>query len=217
MSAPGSPPPRKKFPQPSVPRAISFVDGQNLHKASKYLWGYTKVNYDPKKLSEHVCSSKNWQLIETRLYTGIPRYIHPATGKEDTRRVFWDNKIKSMKNNGIVVYTRELQYARENGVWFEREKGIDVRIAIDVAMSIVFNRCDVALIFSQDQDFNELSREIRSQSHHLLRWIKIASAFPCDESTAGCGGKINTRGIDGTDWCTISRAEYDACIDGNCY
>lgn len=171
------------------------------------------MNYDPRKLAELVCHKHGWQLAETRFYTGIPRQIHPKNGNTDARRAFWDKKIHNMESNGVYVFTRELRYSEENGTWFEQEKGIDVRIALDVVMSIVLNRCEVALIFSQDQDLSEISNEIRSLSKRLSRWIKIASAFPYDESATG----VNTRGIDRTDWCRISRAEYDSCIDTNHY
>ncbi len=216
MSASSSKSPGRKN-EPRIKRAISFFDGQNLHKASKSLWGYRQVNYDPGKLSELVCRNQNWKLVETRFYSGIPGPIHPVSKKADKRRVFWDNKIKSMKSNGVTVYTRELRYVLENGVCIEREKGIDVRIAIDAVMSMVYNRCDVALIFSQDQDLNEVAREIRSLSDAVSRWMKVASAFPCDPSAVGHNNKISTKGIDGTDWCRISRAEYDLCIDPNQY
>jgi uncharacterized LabA/DUF88 family protein len=45
-----------------------------------------------------------------------------------------------------------------------QEKGIDVRIASDVIRMARQDEFDVAVIFSQDQDFSELSDEIRSLS-----------------------------------------------------
>ena len=59
-----------------------------------------------------------------------------------------------------------------------QEKGIDIRIALDVIRMARQDEFDVAVVFSQDQDFSELSDEIRSLSKEQGRWIKIVSAFP---------------------------------------
>ncbi len=70
---------------------------------------------------------------------------------------------------------------------------------------------DVALIFSQDQDFSEVVDEIKALAHEQSRWIKVISAFPISASSR------NKRGINNTDWIKIDRATYDACIDPKDY
>jgi len=91
------------------------------------------------------------------------------------------------------------------------EKGIDVRIAIDVIRLAHRNAYDVALLFSQDQDLSELCAEIRVIAKEQNRWIKIASAFPVSPTT------VNKRGIPNSDWIKIDRAMYDSCIDTRDY
>jgi hypothetical protein len=91
------------------------------------------------------------------------------------------------------------------------EKGIDVRIAIDVIRMAHRDEYDVALIFSQDQDLSEVAAEIRVISREQDRWIKIASAFPVSLTAR------TTRGIDQTDWITIERSTYDSCLDRRDY
>jgi hypothetical protein len=66
---------------------------------------------------------------------------------------------------------------------------------------------DIALIFSQDQDLSEVADEIRKISKERGRQVKIASAFPDNPNPA------YRRGIDKTEWHTISKSEYDSCID----
>lgn len=70
---------------------------------------------------------------------------------------------------------------------------------------------DVAIIFSQDQDLSEVSREIREIARHQDRWIKIASAFPVSPVTP------NRKGINWTDWIRIDRPTYNACIEPRDY
>jgi len=91
------------------------------------------------------------------------------------------------------------------------EKGVDVRMAIDIMRMVRQNLLDVALLFSQDQDFSEVADEVRAVAREQRRWIKIASAFPFSPTAS------NRRGINKTDWIAIDRTLYDACIDGRDY
>ena len=91
------------------------------------------------------------------------------------------------------------------------EKGIDVRLALDVIRLGHRQDYDVAWIFSQDQDLSEVADEIRVISQEQNRWIKIACAYPVSPTYA------NKRGINRTDWVKIDRAMYDRCIDPRDY
>jgi hypothetical protein len=91
------------------------------------------------------------------------------------------------------------------------EKGIDVRIALDV-LGMAFRReYDVAIIFSQDQDLSEVAVELRTIAKEQGRWIKIASAFPASPTSR------NKRGIERTDWIKIDRELYEQCVDNYDY
>ena len=49
-------------PEPSVKRAVAFVDGQNLFFAARQAFGYTYPNYDFPALATAVCNANGWQL-----------------------------------------------------------------------------------------------------------------------------------------------------------
>ena len=91
------------------------------------------------------------------------------------------------------------------------EKGIDVRIALDIIRLAHRQEFDVALIFSQDQDLSEVADEIRAIAREQNRWIKVASAFPFSPTTR------NRRGIEKTDWIKVDRVTYDDCLDRRDY
>ena len=91
------------------------------------------------------------------------------------------------------------------------EKGIDVRLALDVVRYAVTGEYDVAVILSQDQDFTEVASEVRAISRKQKRWSKVASAYPVGSGTR------DRRGIDRTDWISIDREMYHRCIDGRDY
>ena len=198
---------------PANPRCVVFFDGQNLYHAVKQAFGYTYPNYDPVKLATAVCQQQGWQLNQVRFYTGVP---DPADNLQWYN--FWSAKLGRLGRRGVFVFSRSLRYHNraitlpDGSVRRFRvgeEKGIDVRIAIDVIRLASRRQYDVALIFSQDQDLSEAAEEIREVAREQGRWIKIASAYPA-------GGR-NRRGIDRTDWLAIDRAAYDACLDARDY
>jgi hypothetical protein len=144
-------------------------------------------------------------LSQTFFYTGIPDRADNAFWNH-----FWTAKLAVMGTRGIQTFSRSLRY-RNQTVPVGEEKGIDVRLALDVVRMARENLYDVALIFSQDQDLSEAADEVKAMSVQQGRWIKVACAFPVSLTAE------NRRGINGTDWIKINRATYDACLDPNDY
>lgn len=201
--------------EPPVKRTIAFFDGQNLYHTAKKVFGYTYPNYDPLALATLVCKQQGWQLQQTRFYTGIPSAVDDPHWNR-----FWTAKLGTLGHRGVWSYSRELRNRMLNiklpdgtthSHKYAEEKGIDVRIAIDVISMARRGEYDVALVFSQDQDLSEAADEIRVIAQEQGRWIRIASAYP---SRAGLKSH---RGINHTDWIPIDRAAYDACLDPRNY
>ena len=59
--------------KPRHPRAMVFVDGQNLMHAVRHAFGYTYPNFDVLKLARAICRGRGWDLVQVHFYTGIPR------------------------------------------------------------------------------------------------------------------------------------------------
>lgn len=201
--------------EPITKRTIAFIDGQNLFYSVKHAFGYRYPNYDPKLLAQKVCNLKNWQLKETLFYTGVPDSNDDAFWNH-----FWIAKMAVMGTRGIKTFSRPLRYRNQtitlpNGstttVLVGQEKGIDVRIALDVVQLARKNHYDVALVFSQDQDLSEVADEVKYISKEQHRWIKVACVFPVSPTYK------NDRGINGTEWIKIDRKVYGECLDLNDY
>lgn len=202
-------------PEPPVKRTFIFIDGQNLFYAAKDAFGYTYPNYDPLLLAQWVVNQRNWQLAETHFYTGIPQARDSARWN-----YFWTAKLAVMGTRTVKTFSRHLKYRNQTvrlpsggttTVLVGQEKGIDVRLALDVVRYARENKYDVAVIFSQDQDLSEVATEVRSIAASQNRWIKIACAYPNSPTSR------NARGINGADWIQIDRAAYDTCLDPNDY
>ena len=202
---------------------MAFFDGQNLYRHAKDAFGYHHPNYDPVKLHHAVCAAKGWRPTLTRFYTGVPSAVESPMWA-----AYWSNRVLAMKRVGVHVTTRPIRYHKEkvldeNGnpvldrdgnqkfVTVPHEKGIDVRLALDLVSLARKRQFDIALVFSQDQDLHEVVKEIEEISREQCRWIKVACAFP-DSPTASYG-----RGIDHTDWFKMDQAFYDQYLDPRDY
>jgi len=201
--------------EPATKRAVVFMDGQNLFYAAKTAFGHSYPNYDPKALAERVCQMFGWQLVQTRFYTGFPSADDNAFWNH-----FWRAKMLQLHRDGVHVFSRQLRYRLQtvrlsdgttHSAVVGQEKGVDVRLAIDVISLAHQNAFDVAVIFSQDQDLSEVADEIRVIAKLQDRWIKVVSAFPVSPVPH------NKRGINGTDWIKIDAATYAACLDNRDY
>ncbi|MGO9527459.1 MAG: NYN domain-containing protein [Verrucomicrobiia bacterium] len=196
-------------------RAVAFVDGQNLFYAVKNAFGYGHPNYDVAALATAVCRQQDWNLAQVRFYTGFPDSADNAHWNH-----FWTAKLAQMGRQQVHVFSRPLRYRNQtvrlpNGQTHTflvgQEKGVDVRLALDVVGLAHRRSYDVGIIFSQDQDLSEVADEIRQIAQEQNRWIKLACAFPASPASS------NRRGIEGTDWIRIDRAAYDACLDARDY
>ena len=187
----------------------------NLFHSARAVFGHVWPNYDFPPLALEVCRQHGWDLTRTRFYTGVPDRTDDAFWHH-----FWTGKLSAMGKRGVDVFSRSLRYRNrtltlpdntEHSIRTGEEKGIDVRIAVDVIRLALRREYDVALIFSQDQDLSEVSAEIREIAREQDRWIKVACACPHSPDAR------NTRAIERTDWIRIDRATYDRCLDRRDY
>lgn len=201
--------------EPTEKRLIVFIDGQALYRAAKDAFGYHHPNYDIQKLSEKIAHERGWKLSKIYFYTGVP----PMHENSFWHQV-WSAKLAVMGTRGIQTFTRPIRYQPEeiklkDGttriIRVPREKGIDVRIALDVVRLALQDAYDVAVIFSQDQDLSEAVDEVKMIASAQKKWKRLASAYPVSPTYA------NTRGINKTDWIKIDKMFYDDCIDPTDY
>jgi hypothetical protein len=196
---------------------MAFFDVQNLFRHAKDAFqdtpgdGYHHPNFDPLKLHRKVAEDIGCQPTLTRFYTGIP-----PLSESEMWSGYWSNRVLALKRSNVLVETRKLRYHTEemhDGTIKKvpQEKGIDIRIALDLVRCTRKKEFDVAIIFSQDQDLAEVVTEVKDIAREQGRSIRIVCAFP--ESTMA----TSARGIDKTDWHSFDKAFYDACLDPRDY
>jgi NYN domain len=193
--------------------SMAFFDVQNLFRHAKNAFqqtpgdGYHHPNFDPVKLHAKVAQILGLKPNLTRFYTGTP----PASESEMWSG-YWSNRVRSLKRSGVIVETRTLRYHRgtlPDGTIYKvpQEKGIDIRISLDLVACARRKEFDVAIIFSQDQDLSEATEEVKLIAKEQGRFIKIVSAYPASV------GATSPRGINKTEWFKFDKSFYDSCID----
>jgi uncharacterized LabA/DUF88 family protein len=194
---------------------MAFIDGQNLYQHAKEAFGHHHPNFDPVKLHQAICAANGWRPTLTRFYTGVP-----SQAESPMWAAYWSNRVLALKRAGVHVTTRPIRYRRqtifhpdgvEEVIITPQEKGIDVRLALEVVSLTRKRQFDVAVIFSQDQDLQEVVQEVAEISKEQSRWILLACAFPAGPRAS------SKRGIDKTHWCEMEQDFYDKCLDPRDY
>ena len=185
--------------EPDIKRAIVFIDGSNVRYAAKEAFGDDIGNYNPLALAQLLCDENGWQLNGVHFYLGVPDINVTEDG-----HYAWMKRCSRWRRQGVDVFTRALQHDT-SGV--AREKGIDVRLALDVMAHHTRGDFDVAVILSQDQDFSEVVDEVKAAARLQDRWIQVVSAFPHSDHSN------NPRGIAGTMPVHISGSLFSDALD----
>ncbi len=122
-----------------------------------------------------------------------------------------------MAASGVRVVTRTLRYFNEpvrlpdgtvRVVEVAREKGIDLRLALDLLRLARQGAFDCALVFSQDGDLAEAVQEVNSLRMELSRWLVVDCAFPDAPRAWGIAGAKPLR---------FDKRLYDTAIDPSSY
>lgn len=165
-------------------RVAVFFDGRNARGAAAKAFDSDELaDFSPRLLARQVCEAQGWQLASVSYYIGLPGEGRLVRGES---RADWEMRLSHWRRQGVRVVTRPLSGRN-------KEKGIDVRLALDMTWQFRRGHYDIALIFSQDQDFQEVVDELREIGRLEGRRVLTVCAFPGREDP-----KFN-RGIDNVD------------------
>jgi len=176
-------------------KAIVFVDANNwYHNVKNYHFNPSDV--DIVKISELISREKNIDILKIRWYASVPDIEY-----DKIKYMRHMNFLSSLRKRGVKVITRKLQKLstkelkkkRENLLnswdlckvckpiveesfldvadYNQKEKGIDVWIAIDMVKEAINENLDIAVLISGDADFvpafsliKEVGKEVLSCS-----------------------------------------------------
>ena len=149
--------------RPSPLRVMFFIDGQNLHGACLRHFGHGYCH--PHLLAQELLQGR--ELAGIRFYSGIhdPRLNSHANAAPNRR-------LEAMKKQGVWTFTHPLKYSEQEVIDHDvpacdhgfckvdvvkkgREKGIDLRIGLDMLRLARQSHYDVAVLVTQDTDLNQ--------------------------------------------------------------
>lgn len=188
-------------------RTIAFFDAQNVLRCANDVFGWCKKqwDYDPRDLCglamvEIEKKIGPIQISEIRFYTGIPTHERDKLGRN-----YWERLFARFRNDGITVTHRDLKY-NEAGV--AREKGIDLRIGLDLVRRVADGACDAVILFSQDTDLQEAVTEAKfmlARERNLTgneRFVHFFCAFP------RTGDVMTNHGVRGMQWIPLYPEDF---------
>lgn len=197
-------------------RTYVFIDGQNFYLSARAAFKLNFPNFDARAVGDLLAQKIGGaDAAQVYFYTGMPVAKYSPHWHK-----FWSNKIAALEEAGVHTFTRPLRYLTETDpsqptgykILNTREKGIDLRIALDVMEAARRPDCTDIMIVSRDQDFYEVVEKIDHYCKFEGRDIEVWSAYP-----DGGNGPKHLRGIDGTRQLRILRDDYKLCIDPTDY
>jgi uncharacterized LabA/DUF88 family protein len=178
--------------RPDKLRVVVFIDGQNFYNECRRIFRHGETH--PHLLGEEICGSQfgtDRVLQEVRFYTGI----HDSR-REPLKNSYMQKRIRVMKQNDVTTFSRPLKYGEEivedrgqpgtyKRMWKGREKGVDVRIALDMVMMAVENKYEIASLASNDSDLEEAINDVFEIRQVAEKWMTVENVVCCqvDRST----------------------------------
>jgi uncharacterized LabA/DUF88 family protein len=175
-----------------------FIDGQNLHYACRRHFGHGNC---------HVDLLAN-ELLEGRVQAGIRFYtgIHNPSKRPDLHAQL-TRRLTVMEGRGIWIYTHRLRYSECDFVdrtappcdhgYFKvdshevgREKGIDLRIGLDMLRLARHRQYDVAVLVSEDADLNQAVNELMDLREELGIWLAVEHVYAHSPSSGFPGTRL---------------------------
>lgn len=197
-------------------RVVVFLDYQNVYMGAReafHPFGSAPQDgqVNPYRLAERVAGMSTQfdrDLTEVRVYRGQPDSQRDPRGyaANDRQCQHWRTLPKT------TVVTRTLRYPRNWPREKEREKGIDVALAIDLVAGAVRGDFDVAILMSADTDLKpalEFVRDMRGNPFPRCEVAAWSSPMGHSRRLSIAGGQI---------WCHwLDESEYRAVADPTNY
>ena len=146
-------------------RVAVYIDGGNTYKRLKTLGIPQKSNrFDHSIFVEHLVGDRN--LISKRYYVGIVKNID---GSEKSEKMVKDQQsfLNGLRTEDFDIKKGRIMYDDGN----IREKGVDVKLSVDLVIGAVDNIYDTAIIISSDTDLIPAIKYVRKAKKKNVEYI----------------------------------------------
>jgi uncharacterized LabA/DUF88 family protein len=194
-------------------RVAVFIDYQNCYRAARESF-FDDAN-DPSSMGQffphmlaNLLASKaglDYTLTFVGVYAGIA-----ANSRERKTFAARRKQVAVWEKTGVTVFTRTLQYPRAWPREKPHEKGVDVKLAIDLVMKAISNEFDVGIVASCDTDL--------APAVEAVMTMRELSGKP-DVEVVAWKGRDNKIGVSGValTYRWIGDRDFNAIRDGTDY
>ncbi|MFA6006482.1 MAG: NYN domain-containing protein [Candidatus Paceibacterota bacterium] len=144
-------------------RALIFIDGNNFYyKLKDITFGkiglVSLLDFEYQKFAEHLI--KNQVLVDMRYYIGAVKRQNGQNREKSEKLYASQQKLlaKLQQQNIAVVLGNLIQHPDKSF----HEKGVDVRVAVEMIRFAINDSYDVAYLLSSDTDLVPAVEEVRS-------------------------------------------------------
>lgn len=159
--------------RPVPTRVMVFVDAQNLYHRCRDHFGHPWIH--PRSLADALVAEDRAKQGDTHVLAGVRYYtgIHDAN-RNPRGHSLMARRLSAYEAAGVRVLGIPLRYDSKGRA---REKGVDVRLALDLFRLGSKGLYDVAIIVSEDSDLDPAAHDVYSL-RDAERWIAVENALP---------------------------------------
>jgi len=148
----------------NLERVIVFIDGSNLYHGLKGALGHARIDFG--RFADELCSPSR-RLLHIYYYNVPLRQADDPIGYAGQQRFFSSlRKVPHLTIELGRLVDRERNEkcphcAKAYTVAYQAEKGVDVKLAVDMLAMAFDNQYDTAILVSNDGDFAPAVAEVR--------------------------------------------------------
>ena len=146
-----------------------YIDGGNTYKRLKTLGIPQKSSrFDYSAFVEHLVGNRN--LISKRYYVGIVKNVD---GSEKSEKMVRSQQkfLNGLRNERFEIKAGRIMYDDGN----IREKGVDVKLSVDLVIGAVDDIYDTAIVISSDTDLIPAIKYVRKAKMKKVEYIGFGS------------------------------------------
>ncbi len=146
-------------------RVAIYIDGGNTYKRLKTLGIPEKPSrVDYSAFVGHLVGNRS--LVSKRYYVGIVRNVD---GSEKAEKMVKSQQkfLNNLRTEGFEIKPGRIMYDEGN----IREKGVDVKISVDLVIGAVDDIYDTAIVISSDTDLVPAIRYVRNAKKKTVEYI----------------------------------------------
>jgi uncharacterized LabA/DUF88 family protein len=142
-----------------------YIDGGNLYKRLKEMGVFKESKrFNFSAFVEHLVGDRS--LISKRYYVGVVRNFDKSEKSEKMVRS-QQKFLNNLQTEGFKIKLGKIMYDSGN----IREKGVDVKLSVDLIIGAVDNLYDTAIIISSDTDIIPAIKYIRSAKNKNVEYV----------------------------------------------